>query len=83
MKIYSGIFRGAEIEYGIIDGTSGQMYVDVTFNKKENNFSWTFMFDMQKKRSMLEYLFAFCNQINGLYKYGKVKGLENENDERN
>lgn len=28
MKIYNGIFRGAEIEFGICDGTSGQMYVE-------------------------------------------------------
>ena len=30
MKIYSGIFRGMDCEFGIVDGTSGQMYITLT-----------------------------------------------------
>lgn len=118
MKIYSGIFCGAEIEYGINDGTSGQMYVDVTvggkrlkkilasldenelrkalnlpdrdgdafsfhFNKKENNFNWFFMFSEQRGRSQLEYLFAFCNMVQDLYKLAKDGNSEKDEDAKN
>ena len=30
MKIYSGIFRGFECEFGIVDQTSGQMYITLS-----------------------------------------------------